>query len=179
MFTGNRYHSNLYSPLFTSSRGLGVEGLKTLFHSRNFAPTHPVSQNYCVSRSFWERAYVPRTKPAQMRGKQQRYFCKAKCCACGLTERIRTSKGRRCEKVPNGNSEVLFTYGVVFQTAKLNLPISQLRAGKNQEQPFRSPFTCCVSVMHSVMSFAVLVYVYIYTTRYFYRGDSLTWRLNL
>ena len=37
MFTGNRYHSNLYSPLFTSSRGLGVEGLKTLFHSRNFA----------------------------------------------------------------------------------------------------------------------------------------------
>ena len=153
MFTGNRYHSNLYSPLFTSSRGLGVEGLLTLLHSRNFAPTHPVSQNYCVSRSFWER------------GKQQRYFCKAKCCACGLTERIRTSKGRRCEKVPNGNSEVLFTYGFVFQTAKLNLPISQLRAGKNQEQPFRSPFTCCVSVMHSVMSFAVLVYVYIYIQR--------------
>ena len=160
MFTGNRYHSNLYSPLFTSSRGLGVEGLKTLFHSRNFAPAHPVSQNYCVSRSFWERA-----------GKQQRYFCKAKCCACGLTERIRTSKGRRCEKVPNGNSEVLFTYGFIFQTAKLNLPISQLRAGKNQEQPFRSSFTCCFS---DAFSDVVLLCLYMYI--YIYNAFFLPWR---
>ena len=148
---------------FYKFKGFGCGGFKTLFHSRNFAPAHPVSQNYCVSRSFWERA-----------GKQQRYFCKAKCCACGLTERIRTSKGRRCEKVPNGNSEVLFTYGFIFQTAKLNLPISQLRAGKNQEQPFRRR-SHVVSVMHSVMSFCcacICIYIYIYI----YNALFLPWR---